>query len=285
MPTSSASHPNDIEYIQGDTDKVFFGEGTGGSRSATMSGSAFYMAGEKVDRPRPRRSPRTMLKVDVDDVKFDDGIFSSTKTNQTMTIKDVAQDVAQSGEAAEEHGGRPRSPPRSTRPTVENFPNGCHVCEVEIDPETGKIEVVNYNVVDDVGTVINPLLLQGPDRRRRGDGRRPDSEGGHPLRRAAASSSPARSWTTPCRAPTTSRRSRSKANPVPTKTNPLGVKGAGEAGCVGAMPAVANALVDALVGVRHQAHRDAGDAGAGVAGDPRGAGEKRVTTPGSFTDC
>ena len=136
---------------------------------------------------------------------------------------------------------------------VENFPNGCHVCELEIDPETGEVEIVRYSVVDDVGTVINPLLLHGQivGGVAQGVGQilmediRFDAD--------RASSSPARSWTTPCRAPTTSRASQVKSNPVPTKTNPLGVKGCGEAGCVGAMPAVANAIVDALseLGVRH----------------------------------
>ena len=85
-------HPNDIEYIQGDTDKVFFGEGTGGSRSATMSGSAFHQAAEKVIA-KAKAIAAHNLKVDVADVNFNEGIFSSTKTNQTMTIKDVAQDA------------------------------------------------------------------------------------------------------------------------------------------------------------------------------------------------
>ena len=98
-------HPDDIEYIQGDTDKVFFGEGTGGSRSATMSGSAFHNAAEKVIA-KAKAIAAHNLKVDVADVKFDDGIFSSAKTNQTMTIKDVAQDAVEPGEAAEGHGGR-----------------------------------------------------------------------------------------------------------------------------------------------------------------------------------
>ena len=98
-------HPNDIEYIQGDTDKVFFGEGTGGSRSATMSGSAFHNAAEKVIE-KAKAIAAHMLKVDADDVKFEEGIFSSAKTNQTMTIKEVAQDAVEPGETAEEHGGR-----------------------------------------------------------------------------------------------------------------------------------------------------------------------------------
>ena len=93
-------------------------------------------------------------------MNFEEGIFSSTKTNQTMTIKDVAQDAV-----------NPAKLPKNMeaglfatavyKADVENFPNGVHVCEVEVDPETGKTEIVKYSVVDDVGTVINPLLLKG----------------------------------------------------------------------------------------------------------------------------
>src|SRR6185503_4111022 len=137
-------HPNNIEYIQGDTDKVFFGEGTGGSRSATMSGSAFHNAAEKVIE-KAKAIAAHNLKVDVADVKFEEGIFSSAKTNQTMTMKDVAQDAV-----------NPAKLPKNMeaglfatavyKADVENFPNGVHVCEVEVDPETGKVDVVKYNV-------------------------------------------------------------------------------------------------------------------------------------------
>jgi aerobic carbon-monoxide dehydrogenase large subunit len=243
-------HPNDIEYIQGDTDKVFFGEGTGGSRSATMSGSAFHNAAEKVIE-KAKAIAAHNLKVDVADVKFEEGIFSSAKTNQTMTMKDVAQDAV-----------NPAKLPKNMeaglfatavyKADVENFPNGVHVCEVEVDPETGEVQIVRYSVVDDVGTVINPLLLKGQivGGVAMGVGQilmediAFDAEGqlvtgsfmDYAMPRASNFSAV-----------------EVKANPVPTKTNPLGAKGAGEAGCVGAMPAVANAVVDALsgFGVRH----------------------------------
>jgi carbon-monoxide dehydrogenase large subunit len=243
-------HPNDIEYIQGDTDKVFFGEGTGGSRSATMSGSAFHNAAEKIIT-KAKAIAAHNLKVDAADVKFEEGIFSSSKTNQTMTIKDVAQDAVD-----------PKKLPKNMEvglfanatytAEVENFPNGVHVCEVEVDPETGRTEVVKYSVVDDVGTVINPLLLKGQivggvamgvgqilleDIHFDGSGQiTTGSFMDYAMPRAQDFAN-----------------FEVKANPVPTKTNPLGVKGAGEAGCVGAMPAVANAVVDALseYGIKH----------------------------------
>jgi aerobic carbon-monoxide dehydrogenase large subunit len=243
-------HPNDIEYIQGDTDKVFFGEGTGGSRSATMSGSAFHNAAEKVIE-KAKAIAAHNLKVDVADVKFEEGIFSSAKTNQTMTIKDVAQDAVNPAKLPKnmEAGLFATAVYKSD---VENFPNGVHICEVEIDPETGEVQIVRYSVVDDVGTVINPLLLKGQivGGVAMGVGQilmediAFDAEGQLVTGSFMDYAMPRASDFSPIEV---------KANPVPTKTNPLGAKGAGEAGCVGAMPAVANALVNALseFGVKH----------------------------------
>ena len=152
-------HPDEVRYVQGDTDEVFYGEGTGGSRTSTMSSAAFTMATDRVIE-KAKAIAAHALKVDAADVNFADGVFSSPKTNRTMTIKEVAIDASI----------RPRfrrrwspacSPPPSTRPGKQNFPNGCHICELEIDKETGVVEIVRYSVVDDVGTVLNPMLLHG----------------------------------------------------------------------------------------------------------------------------
>ncbi len=243
-------HPDDIQYIQGDTDKVFFGEGTGGSRSATMSGSAFHNASLKLIE-KAKRIVAHNLKLAPDDIDFSDGIFSSPRSNQTKTIKDVARDALDPSKLPDDIEAGLFSTAVYTA-KQENFPNGVHVCEVEIDPETGTTEVVGYNVVDDVGTVLNPLLLKGQiiggvamgvgqilkeDIQFDGAGQlMTGSFMDYAMPHAADF----------CRINV-------KANPVPTKTNPLGVKGAGEAGCVGAMPAVANAMANALadLGVRH----------------------------------
>jgi len=184
------------------------------------------------------------LAVDPDEVNFADGVFSSSKTNRTLTIREVAKDAI-----------NPARLPRGMEPGLvatavyrgeaENFPNGCHVCELEIDPETGAVEILRYSVVDDVGTVLNPLILHGQiiGGIAQGVGQilcediAFDASGqlltgsfmDYAMPRASDLAAVA-----------------IKSNPVPTKTNPLGVKGAGEAGTVGAMPAVANALVDAL---------------------------------------
>ncbi|MEA2985784.1 MAG: aerobic carbon-monoxide dehydrogenase large subunit, partial [Alphaproteobacteria bacterium] len=151
--------PREVRYVQGDTEKVAMGEGTGGSRTATVGGSAFHAATEKVVG-KAKRIAAHALGLDPEDIAFADGILSSPKTNRTLTIKEVARMAAAPAnlpadiEAGLNATGIFNSP-------VANYPNGCHVCEVEIDPETGAVQVVRYSVVDDVGTVLNPLLLHG----------------------------------------------------------------------------------------------------------------------------
>jgi aerobic carbon-monoxide dehydrogenase large subunit len=242
--------PDDVHYVQGDTDQVFIGEGTGGSRSATVGGSAVDMAAERITS-KAKAIAAHALKVEAADVNFADGVFSSPKTNRTLTIKEVAKEAMDPAKLPKGMDVGLAATATYIAP-VQNFPNGCHICEVEIDPDTGTTEIVRYSVVDDVGTVINPLLLKGQivggvaqgvgqilmeDIQFDGDGQiLTGSFMDYAMPRATDISAV-----------------EVKSNPVPTKTNPLGVKGAGEAGCVGAMPAVANALVDALshLGIRH----------------------------------
>jgi len=242
--------PNEVYYIQGDTDQVFLGEGTGGSRSATLGGSAVDAAAERITT-KAKAIAAHLLDIDAADINFADGVFSSPKTNRTLTIKDVAKDAMEPTRLPKDMDVGLIAAATYVAP-VQNFPNGCHICELEIDADTGEVEIVRYSVVDDVGTVINPLLLKGQivggvaqgvgqvlmeDIKFDGDGQNlTGSFMDYAMPRATDISAVD-----------------VKSNPVPTKTNPLGVKGAGEAGCVGAMPAVANALVDALshLGVRH----------------------------------
>jgi carbon-monoxide dehydrogenase large subunit len=243
--------PKDVTYISGDTDTVFYGEGTGGSRSATLGGSAVAAAADKVIT-KGKQIAAHVLKVGVEDIKFEDGIFSSPKSNQTMTIGEVART-----------SNNPAKLPKGMEvgltatsifyADVENFPNGAHVCEVEIDEETGQVDIVRYSVVDDVGVVINPLLVYGQITGGVAQGIGQilmedihfDGDSGQLVTGSFMD------YAMP-RADNISALN-IHSNPVPTPTNPLGVKGCGEAGCVGAMPAVANAIVDALsvYGVRH----------------------------------
>jgi aerobic carbon-monoxide dehydrogenase large subunit len=243
--------PREVTYIHDDTDQVFFGEGTGGSRTATIGGSAVLGATDKI-RTKATAIAAHVLQVPPDEVKFEDGIFSSPRTNRTITLPEVAR-IAVKPDLLPKDMEAGLIATSVYNATIDNFPNGCHVCEVEIDEETGVAEIVRYSVVDDVGTVINPLLVHGQiiGGVAQGAGQvlmediRFDPQTGqiitgsfmdYAMPRASDLSSVAM-----------------KSNPVPTNTNPLGVKGCGEAGCVGALPAVANAIIDALsgYGVRH----------------------------------
>jgi len=236
--------PDQVHYVQGDTDKVAIGQGTGGSRSATLGGSAVLAASDKIVAKGKAIAAR-VLGVEAVDINFAEGVFSSTRSNRTLTIGEIAKESL-----------NPRSLPEGLEPglvasamytaTVENFPNGCHVCELEIDEETGHVDIMRYSVVDDVGTVMNPLLLEG------------QVSGGivqgigqilmEDIRFDPASGQLLTGSFMDYAMPRASDLSAIDigTHPVPTKTNPLGVKGAGEAGSVGALPAVANALVDAL---------------------------------------
>jgi carbon-monoxide dehydrogenase large subunit len=242
--------PGDVHYIQGDTDQVFVGEGTGGSRSATIGGSAVAEAAERI-ATKGKHIAAHLLKLDPAEISFADGVFSSPKTNRTLTIKEVAKEAMEPTNLPKGIDVGLIATATYTAP-VQNFPNGCHICELEVDTETGAVEIVRYSVVDDVGTVINPLLLKGQivGGVAQGVGQilmediRFDAEGQNLTASFMDYAMPRATDISPVDV---------KSNPVPTRTNPLGVKGAGEAGCVGAMPAVANALVDALshLGVRH----------------------------------
>lgn len=242
--------PYEVHYVQGDTDEVFFGEGTGGSRSATMAGAAFQMAATKVIE-KARRIAAHQMKLAPEDVNFAEGVFSSTKTNQTMTIKEVAIIAPEQSKLPQDmEPGLVATAVFKT--ATQNFPNGCHTCEIEIDMETGVPAIVRYNVVDDVGTVINPMLLhgqiQGGIAQGVGQALMEDihfDAGGQMVTASFMDYAMPRAHNL-CEMHV-------ESNPVPTKTNPLGTKGAGEAGCVGALPAVVNAVVNALseFGVKH----------------------------------
>ncbi len=241
----------DVQFVTGDTDKVPFGHGSGGSRSSSMGGSAVHVAAQRVVEKATRIAAH-LLEAKPEDVTLRDGVFMVTGSNRTMTFKEIAKASI-----------NPKSVPEGMDPGLMasvvytskagNYPNGCHVCELEIDEETGVVELVSYKVVDDVGTVMNPLLLKGQIHGgiAQGAGQilkediRYDTESGQLLTASFMDYGMPRA-TDMCHIDV-------QCNPVPTKTNPLGVKGAGEAGTVGSMPAVANAVVDALsvYGVRH----------------------------------
>lgn len=237
---------DEVHYGQGDTDLVPFGQGTGGSRSATIGGSALLMASDKII-DKGKKIAAHLLEAPVEDIEFSEGMFLIAGTDSKVTIKEVA--VAATQPARLPAGMEPGLIAQAVYNATEmNYPNGCHVVEVEIDPETGAVEVIAYNVVDDVGTVMNPLLLKGQIQGGIGQGlgqalmedQRYDPDTGQNI------TSSFMDYSLP-RADNFSMID-VKSNGVPTATNPLGVKGAGEAGTVGALPAVTNAVIDALSG-------------------------------------
>jgi carbon-monoxide dehydrogenase large subunit len=242
--------PDQVHYVQGDTEKVAIGEGSGGSRTATLGGSAVYLATERIVE-KAKTIAAHLLEAAEADIDFKEGVFAIAGTDRTLSLADIA------GAAWE-----PQSLPDGMEPGLvasaafaakqQNFPNGVHICELEIDPETGEVEILDYSVVDDVGTVLNPLLLEGQIRGGIAQGAGQilmedihfDPQSGQLLTGSFMDYAMPRAGDLSLM--------HCETNPVPTKTNPLGVKGAGEAGAVGAMPAIGNALVDALkpLGIR-----------------------------------
>jgi aerobic carbon-monoxide dehydrogenase large subunit len=149
--------PNFVKFIQGDTDAVAFGMGTGGSRSTTMSGGAIVLVSEKIIS-KGKKLAAHVLEASETDMEFKDGRFTIAGTDRALGIHEIGKIAFQLDKLPP--GMEPGLYETATyRARTGNFPNGCHVCEVEIDPETGVSKIVGYWVVDDVGTVINPMLV------------------------------------------------------------------------------------------------------------------------------
>ena len=241
---------DNIHIEQGDTDRIATGAGTGGSRSIPVGGAALDAAAVKMLEKARSVAAQAMETAEAD-LEYAEGMFTIAGTDRTMNFTDVAK--LASAPANMPGGMEPGLNEDATyTATIMNYPNGCHICELEIDPDTGVIDVLDYNVVDDVGTVMNPLLLKGQIMGGIGQGLGQAlmeeisyDEGGQLITGSFMD------YTMP-RADSMSYME-IKSNPVPTKTNPLGVKGAGEAGNVGGLPAVVNAVVDALspLGIKH----------------------------------
>ena len=240
----------DVRYIDGDTDRVAFGMGTMGSRSTVIGGTALWMAADKVIAKGKKIAAR-MLEAAEADLVFADGRFAVAGTDRGVALKEVARAAFQPGQLPA--GVEPGLYETGTFvPKQDTWPNGTHVCEVEIDPETGAVTLDRYALVDDVGTIINPLTLKGQIHGgvAQGVGQALmeqivyDSESGQLLTATFMDYAMPRADTLPDMV--------IGSNPVPTKLNPMGAKGAGEAGTVGALPVVINAVMDALapLGVR-----------------------------------
>jgi carbon-monoxide dehydrogenase large subunit len=236
--------PAEVQYIDGDTDRVAFGIGTNGSRSTVIGGSALWMAADKIIA-KSKRIAAHLLEAAEADIEFSDGNFAVVGTDRRVTITEIAKAAFQVG----------RLPPGfegglfetgTFSPADTTYPNGSHVCEVEIDPDTGALDIVNYVVVDDVGTVVNPIGLKGQIHGGVAQGLGQavmeqvvyDRDSGQMLSGSFMDYAMPRAEDFPYMT--------IESNPSPTKLNPLGAKGAGEAGTVGALPVIVNAVIDAL---------------------------------------
>ena len=236
--------PDQVRIVEGDTAMTPTGGGTGGSRVSSVGMSAVKMAADKIIEKAKLIAAHTM-EAAVADIVYENGAFAITGTDRRMTMTEIAQKAFNPANLPT--GMEPHLAEGATTPNLTpSYPNGAHVCELEIDPETGKVELQRYTVVDDVGVVLNPLLLEGQIRGGVAQGAGQilmedvsyDPESGQLVAGSFMDYAMPRA-TDLCEI-------HSYDASVPTKSNPIGSKGAGEAGTVGAMPAIMNAIVDAL---------------------------------------
>ena len=242
--------PARVRVLHGDTAIIAHGRGTFGSRSIAAGGAAFVRAAEKVIE-RGRAIAAHVLEAAEPDIEFTDGRFTVAGTDRGVGLEQVARISYLPGQLPPGcELGLGGAAVVITRDAT--FPNGCHICEVEVDPETGETQVQRYLVVDDVGTVINPLLVKGQIHGG-------IAQGLGQILMESIVYDPAGQMLSGSFMDYAMPRAADLcdvavlSNPVPTEMNPLGAKGAGEAGTVGALPALMNAILDALrpLGVTH----------------------------------
>ncbi len=240
-----------IDFVTGDTDRLTQGGGTGGAKSLMLAGTAILDAADKIIA-KARRLAGHFLEVSERDIEFRDGVFTVAGTDRSIPLLELAR---RTREARNLPDDLPKTLDEIGASTANQntFPNGCHVCELEIDPDTGGVAVCRYTVADDFGRVINPLIVEGQIHGGivQGIGQalmeegRYDAASGQLLSGSFMDYAMPRAGDVPDIAVS--------FNEVLCTTNVLGMKGAGEAGSVGSLAAVMNAVVDALapLGVRH----------------------------------
>jgi carbon-monoxide dehydrogenase large subunit len=238
-----------VKLEQGDSDVVHAGNGTGGSRSITASGMAIVEASKLVIE-KGKRAAAHLMEASEGDIEFGNGRFTIAGTDRSIDIIELARRLRE--------GKMPEGVPdtldvdHTTEAVPSTFPNGCHVAEVEIDPETGIVQIVRYTGVNDFGTIVNPLLVAGQMHGgvAQGIGQAlmecvSYDSSGQPITGSFMDYAMPRAEDIPDMAV--------GDHPVPAKSNPLGTKGCGEAGCAGSLASIVNAVLDALseYGVTH----------------------------------
>lgn len=234
-----------IRYQYGDTDLVTMGIGTFGSRSAILAGGAVTLAADKLVE-KGKKIAAHMMEAAVDDVVFENGRFAIAGTDKAVTISQVGKHSFDWGQLPNdiELGFTERA--NYGPANASTFPSGAHICEVEIDEETGKLAIVRYSAVDDVGRVLNPLICEGQIQGGivQGLGQALCEDIVYDKQSGQLLTGSFQDYCMPraddfCDFDLGS-------NTSPTDRNPLGVKGVGEAGTIGAIPALMNAVNDAL---------------------------------------
>ncbi len=240
-----------IRTVEGDSDAMSYGNGSGGSRSVMYAGAAITESA-KIVIERGKQIASYVLEASAGDIDFKAGRFTIAGTDRSIGLMDLAERLRGGLKLPEgapksldvDHVGEQKIP--------SAFPNGCHVAEVEVDPDTGAAQVVAYSAVNDLGTVINPLLVEGQIQGGVMQGlgqvlleQAVYDDEGQLVTGSFMDYAMPRAHDAPM--------INVASHPVPTKSNPLGAKGCGEAGTSGGLPAVANAVVDALsdLGIRH----------------------------------
>jgi carbon-monoxide dehydrogenase large subunit len=234
-----------IKYVQGDTAQVAIGRGTYGARSAVVGGSALKRAADQmIEKGKDRAA--AMMEADKGDIEFKDGVYVVTGTDKKIGLVDVAKaSFAPMGPLTNKFGIGLEAE-GSFSPEPPSHPNGCHVCEVEVDPETGEVKLDRYNMVDDLGRILNPMIvvgqMQGGSVQGMGQALMEhqvyDRKSGQLLTGSFMDyAMPKASVLPPID---------TKMEEIACKTNPLGVKGIGESGTIGAPPTIINAIIDAL---------------------------------------
>ncbi|MGC2715922.1 MAG: xanthine dehydrogenase family protein molybdopterin-binding subunit [Pseudolabrys sp.] len=240
-----------IRTVEGDSDRMAFGGGSGGSRSVMFVSTALSESATIVI-DRGKQIASHLLEASVRDIEFKAGRFTIAGTDRSIDLLDVAARLRAGLKLPD---GVPNSLDVDhvvKDPVPSAFPNGCHIAEVEVDPETGAANVVRYTAVNDLGTIVNPLLVEGQIQGGVVQGL------GQVLLEQAIYDSDGQLVTGSLMDYAMPRAHDAPminivSHPVPTKSNPLGAKGCGEAGTSGGLPSVANAVIDALseYGIRH----------------------------------
>jgi aerobic carbon-monoxide dehydrogenase large subunit len=238
-----------VTLEQNDSDLVRFGNGTGGSRSITATGAAIVEASRLVVA-KGKQAAAHLLEAAEGDIEFGNGRFTIAGTDRSIDIMELARRMRD--EKMPEGAPSSLDVDHATKDTPSTFPNGCHVAEVEVDPETGVVQVVGYTGVNDFGTIINPMIVAGQLHGgvAQGIGQAlmeciSYDSSGQPITGSFMDYAMPRAGDIPPMAV--------GDHPVPAKSNPLGTKGCGEAGCAGSLSTIVNAVVDALsdYGIKH----------------------------------